>query len=198
MVGILYFGTQAPDVDVHGAGAAQVIVAPDLVEQGFAGIDAAGVGGQQGEQLELLVGEGNAPAGHIDFVAAGVNGELAHADDLVRIASVAAEDDLLDAGQQFGGVGRGGDKVVGLERRVILAQGGPVDEQQRGQLLPVDLFNYGLGADAYGRQVQRHHVRAGGVGGFLQVGEVAGGAAEEAGGLDPLRQRGHPRAGAGQ
>ena len=41
-----HLGTQAPHVNVNGAGAAQVVVSPDLAEQGIAGVDPAGVGGQ--------------------------------------------------------------------------------------------------------------------------------------------------------
>ena len=47
-------GAQPPDVDVDGAGAAEVVVAPDLLQQLVAGEDPAGVLGEVLEQLELL------------------------------------------------------------------------------------------------------------------------------------------------
>ena len=50
-------GPQPPDVDVDGAGAAEEVVAPDLLEQLGAGEDAAGVLGEVLEELELLVRE---------------------------------------------------------------------------------------------------------------------------------------------
>ena len=50
-------GAQPAHVDVDGAGAAEVVVAPDLLEQLRAGEDAARVLGQELHQLELLVGE---------------------------------------------------------------------------------------------------------------------------------------------
>src|SRR4051794_6680584 len=45
---------QPSDVDVDGPGAAEVVVAPDLLEQLLAGEDAARVLGQELEELELL------------------------------------------------------------------------------------------------------------------------------------------------
>ena len=51
--GGLYLGAQTADVDVDGAGAAQVVVFPHLAEQGFPGIDPPGVGRQQHQQLEI-------------------------------------------------------------------------------------------------------------------------------------------------
>ena len=47
-------GAQPADVDVDGAGVAGVAVAPDPGEQLLAGEHAAGAGGQELQQLELL------------------------------------------------------------------------------------------------------------------------------------------------
>ena len=54
-------GPQPPDVDVHGAGTAEVVVAPDLLEQLGPAEDPAGVLGEELQQLELLVGEVEQP-----------------------------------------------------------------------------------------------------------------------------------------
>src|SRR4030043_272071 len=40
VAGVLDFTAQKAYVDVHGAGAAGIVVAPDSIEEGFAGIDA--------------------------------------------------------------------------------------------------------------------------------------------------------------
>src|SRR5690349_15958458 len=50
-------GAQPPDVDVDRAGAAEVVVTPDLLQQLRAGEDPARVLGEELEQLELLEGE---------------------------------------------------------------------------------------------------------------------------------------------
>ena len=50
-------GPQPPDVDVDRAGAAEVVVAPDLLQQLRPGEDPARVLGEELEQLELLEGE---------------------------------------------------------------------------------------------------------------------------------------------
>ena len=59
---------------VHSAGAAEIIVTPDLVQQRFPRVHPARVGGQEGQELELLVGQGDAPARHGHFVTLEVYG----------------------------------------------------------------------------------------------------------------------------
>jgi hypothetical protein len=83
-VGVLLaqLGPQAPDVDVDGAGAAVVLVAPDPAEQGLAGEDLARVGGQEAQQLVLHVGEVEGPAGHRGLVGLEVEHEGAVLDEL--------------------------------------------------------------------------------------------------------------------
>src|SRR4029450_8482907 len=55
-------GAEAADVHVDGAGAAEEVVAPDLLEELGPGRDPARAGGQEPQQLELLVGEVEWPA----------------------------------------------------------------------------------------------------------------------------------------
>ena len=43
-------------MDVHGAGVAEIVEAPDLVQQLIAGVDPVGRGGQIEQQLHLLGG----------------------------------------------------------------------------------------------------------------------------------------------
>src|SRR5436190_16183142 len=50
-------GAQPPDVDVDRAGAAEVVVTPDLLQQLRTGKDPARMLGEELEQLELLEGE---------------------------------------------------------------------------------------------------------------------------------------------
>src|SRR5687768_5951845 len=50
-------GAQPPHVDVDGAGATEIVVAPDLLQQLGAGEDPARVLREVLEELELLVGE---------------------------------------------------------------------------------------------------------------------------------------------
>ncbi len=70
-------GAQPADVDVDGAGAAEVVVAPDLLQQLVPGEDPARVLGEELEQLELLVGEVERPARELGGVGVLVDGQLA-------------------------------------------------------------------------------------------------------------------------
>ena len=70
-------GPQPADVDVDRAGAAEVVVAPDLLQQLRAGEDPARVLGQVLQQLELLVGEVERAAAQLGGVAVLVDDELA-------------------------------------------------------------------------------------------------------------------------
>ena len=70
-------GAQPPHVDVDGAGAAEVVVAPDLLQQLGAGEDPARVLGEVLEQLELLVGEVERAAAELGRVAVLVDDQLA-------------------------------------------------------------------------------------------------------------------------
>ena len=47
-------GPQPPDVDVHRPGAAEVVIAPHLLQQLGPGEDPAGMLGEELEQFELL------------------------------------------------------------------------------------------------------------------------------------------------
>src|SRR5215203_833013 len=70
-------GAQPPHVDVDGAGAAEVVVAPDLLQQLGAGEDPAGVLGEVLEELELLVGQVQRPPAQLRGVAVLVDDQLA-------------------------------------------------------------------------------------------------------------------------
>ena len=77
-------GPQPAHVDVDRAGAAEVVVAPDLLQQLRAGEDPARVLGQVLEQLELLVGEVERAAAQLGGVAVLVDDELAGLGDARR------------------------------------------------------------------------------------------------------------------
>src|SRR5215217_5446441 len=69
-------GPEAADVDVHGAGAAEEVVAPDLLEELGPGRDPAGPGGQEPQELELLEGQVERPAPEPDLVGNRVDDQL--------------------------------------------------------------------------------------------------------------------------
>src|SRR3990172_2031582 len=68
---------EAADVDVYGAGAAEVVVAPDPVEDGLPVEGLAPVLGQEAQELELLVGQVYLPPGHEDLVVGQVHDHVA-------------------------------------------------------------------------------------------------------------------------
>src|SRR5690606_5903048 len=110
-------GAQAPHVHVHGAGAAVVVVAPDLLEQLGAGEHAARVLHEVLEELELLVREVDGAAAQPGRVPARVDRELARGDLLLRLLGRAARGALHDEAQARLHLGRGG----GLEQQVVRA-----------------------------------------------------------------------------
>src|SRR5439155_22567773 len=77
-VAALDLRAEAADVDVHGASAAVEVVAPDFAEERLAGKDASAVGGEEAEELVLLVGELDVTAGDVDCVVREVHHEVAN------------------------------------------------------------------------------------------------------------------------
>ena len=95
-------------MDVDGAGAAEVVVAPHLLQQLLAAEDAAGVLGQELQELELLEGQVQRALADLGGVGGVVDDDLAGADDVgVGVGGVAgcaeAADGELDAGLELGG-----------------------------------------------------------------------------------------------
>src|SRR5690348_3671188 len=86
-------GAQASYVHVDRSGAAEVVVAPDLLEQLRAREDAARVLGEVLQELELLEGEVEDPALELRGVGGLVDGEVAVAD----LHGGVVVDDLLAA-----------------------------------------------------------------------------------------------------
>ena len=76
-------GPQPPHVDVHRPGAAEVVIAPHLLQQLGAGEDPAGMLGEELQQLELLEREIQDAGAQPGAVGGLVDGEVAGA-DLVR------------------------------------------------------------------------------------------------------------------
>ena len=79
---IAQLGAQVLDVRVDGALVALEIVAEDLLHELHAGVDAAGVTGKRGEELELGSGELNLVLVDRNLVAGDVDDELAEVEDL--------------------------------------------------------------------------------------------------------------------
>jgi hypothetical protein len=73
-------GPQPPDVDINRARAAEVVVAPDLLQQLRAGENPAGMLGEELEQFEFLEGEVEYPPAQPSRVGGLVDGQLAGAD----------------------------------------------------------------------------------------------------------------------
>ena len=109
-------GAQTADVDVDRACAAEVVVAPDLLQQLLAGEDPAGVLGEELEELELLEREVEGAVLELGGVGRVVDDEAARGDDVALVVAVAGRGDAADAEPQasleLGGAGGGEDDVV--------------------------------------------------------------------------------------
>ena len=130
---------QRSDVDVHGAGLAVEVVAPDLFEELVAAEDDLRLAGEGFEQVEFLAAEVDGLAADVDFAPLHVDDEVAGADGRRfgggRCSRGAAEDGF-DAGDDFAWVEGFGDVVIGTELQpddfvdVVVAGG----EHQDGEI----------------------------------------------------------------
>ena len=123
-------GPEAADVDVHGAGAAEEVVAPDLLEELGPGRDPARPGGQEPQQLELLVGQVERPPAQADLVGDGVDDQVADPDGGVGVGHHRALGQQPQPGLDLGRPGAGQDDVVGGGLEVEL------DPPERGPTRP--------------------------------------------------------------
>ena len=64
-------------MDVHGAGAAVVVIPPHLIEEHFAGKRLAGMVGEEPKQLKLLIGQIDRRTVHVHFVALKIDDQAA-------------------------------------------------------------------------------------------------------------------------
>src|SRR4051812_21689134 len=112
-------GPQAPDVDIHGAGAAVVVVAPYFGEQLLAGEYPAGVLRQVFQELELLKGQVQRRAVDPRRVAGFVDNDAGRTDLAGRVVLLRNRpgDGQPDPGLHFGGAGGIEDDVVNSPRR---------------------------------------------------------------------------------
>ena len=160
-------GAEAADVDVDGAGAAEVVVAPDLLEQLLAAEDAARVLGEVLQELELLVGQVEGAAADAGGVGGVVDDDLAAVDHVggrvVGRGGARAADREADPGVELGRaagveddvvhapvVGDDGEAALGDDEqdRGVGAGGAdqPAQVAGRGEVLaPVDEDEVGLG-----------------------------------------------------
>ena len=157
---------EAADVDVYGAGAAEVVVAPDPVEDGLPVEGLAPVLGQEAQELELLVGQVYLPPGHEDLVVGQVHDHVAQFEHVAGVHPGAAPEVVAEAGLHLGGGGRDGDKVVNAQGGVVVGELlGPEDgDGEEGGLAAV----LGLAQEAAqgylfpaSPQVQQHQVGLG-------------------------------------
>ena len=111
-------GAEATHVHVDGAGAAEVVVAPHLLQQLLAAEDAAGVLGEVLEELELLVGEVERAAADARGVGRVVDDDLAPVDHVggrvVRGLGAGAADREPDPGLELG-------RTAGVQHHVVHA-----------------------------------------------------------------------------
>ena len=134
-VGVLLaeLGPQAPDVDVDGAGAAVVLVAPHPRQQRLAGEHLAGVRGEELEQLVLHVGEVERVA--VDGGLVGL--EVEHERRRTRRSSGAvprpgAPEQVPEPGLELAGVERRQAEVVEqVVAQLEVAELGAADQQQQ-------------------------------------------------------------------
>ena len=107
---------QTGDVDVDGAVEDDDLVAPDAVENLLAGEDHAAVGEEQGEDLELLLGEGEFRAVEGADLAPEVHFEPFESDGFgFGAGGCGAAQDAAHAGEDFADGEGFGDVVVGAE-----------------------------------------------------------------------------------
>ena len=118
--GRLDLGPQPPHVHVHGSGAAQIVVPPDLAQQGLASVDAPGVGCQQHQELEFFVGERDPAPGHRHVVAFRVDAQLPHGQHLRPGRTIDPKHRLFHPHGQFVAGDGPNDQFVRIQGRVVL------------------------------------------------------------------------------
>ena len=111
--------SEAADVDVDGAGAAVVVVAPDAVEEGVAGDDVAGVGHEVAKELVLHIGEGDGLTGDQRLEVGEVQSEVAGGEKAGWVGAAAAAEGLADARDELVRVDRGEDEILEAEGKVL-------------------------------------------------------------------------------
>ena len=158
-------GPQPPDVHVHRASAAEVVVSPDLLQQLGPGEDPAGMLGKELEQLEFLEGQVQDPAAQPGRVGGLVDGQLAD-----RISSGGlhdrgygpAADGEPDPGLHLGGTGYVQDHVIRAHSALTAARPPSVTMANNGQSRPVVLSSlHMLFACARSRRASTSTVSAG-------------------------------------
>ena len=150
-------------MDVHGAGVAEVVKAPHLVQQLVAGVYPVGGGGQVIQQLQLLGRRVDLLAVYQQLVAVQVDDQLVEHQALFRvIGDLAAAEHRVDAGHEL-------LHLEGLHQIVVrahfqagdpvvdLAFGGEHDDGGLG-LFP-DVGAHGPAVHHRQHDIQQHHVR---------------------------------------
>ena len=114
--GAAQFFPETADVDIHGAGLDGDVVAPDLVEENLAGLDAAGALHEEGEELELGGGQDDGLALDRHGMAEAVQDQVAGAEGIGRlVAALRAADLGFDAEDEFAGAEGLGHVIVRAE-----------------------------------------------------------------------------------
>ena len=152
-------GAQVLDVGVDGALVALEVVAEDLLDKLHAGINAARVAGERGEQLELGGGEVDFLALDEDLVTRDVDDEVAEVEDLERRLDlgVGATQQGAHAGHELTGREGLDQVVVGAQLEaddavLDLALGGEHDDGHVRGLADG-------AADALARELGEHEVK---------------------------------------
>ena len=121
MSGVLHFATQSADVDVYGARAPEVVVAPHAAQERLPGVHTARVGGQEAQKLVLLVGQDDPPAGHGGLVTLLVDYQVANSYHLSAVPTAGLPEDTAYPGPQLR-VSEGAEYEV-LHRQSGIQQG---------------------------------------------------------------------------
>src|SRR5690606_16810012 len=117
-------------VDVDGPGPAAVLLAPDLPQELVAGEDPTSVAGEEVEELELLVGQGQPAALPERLVARHVDAQVADLDDLVGAEGRGVPVELPEPGVELGRHQGPEDEVVESEREVEAGEAGDGEDEE--------------------------------------------------------------------
>lgn len=180
---------EAADVGVDGADVDLVAfaVGPHLVEEVFAGLDAAPAASEDGEEAELGGGDVDAPSAEEDAMSGDVHGQFAEDEEIgVGLVDVLPVEAAPDAEDEFAGAEGFGDVVIGteLESEDPVHLGGPGGEDEDG-----DTFGERVALEAFAdlepvdvgeHEVEHDEVGPLGPGGVEGLEAVGGGDDEEA------------------
>ena len=146
-------GTNATDVNVDRAAAAEVVEAPHATQKRITRVGAPGMRYQKGQKGVLQIGEVNRLAADGDLVGGQIDGHGVDHDEIARGAFVAGPQKLADAQRALLGAGAVHDEVgVQLNGQAEIAQVllGNDDQDGRSAVVDQGLLDRGKGGCGLG------------------------------------------------